>query len=159
MSVLRLLARHEEVVRLATPVLARTGDCGHAARMAWSLGRSLQALGRMDEALDVVSDALDRLEDSPSWRARLRGVRAEIMIVCGRPEGVEEAERAVAEADETGDSYAAAYALHALCMANHPVGSPHSGLAVTRRALTLASDDPEFTEVRLMLLRERVRAL
>lgn len=161
--VLRLLARYDDLERLAREVLVRSADRQHRARMAWALARTLVHTGRAEQALDVTGQALRDADSNEPWTARLRAERAALLLEdIGRPdEGRIVAEQALAEGEHSGSRHAVVHALHVLAL-NAVVGErdAHTGLAILDRALARTSgEDMESIDQRLPLLANRITVL
>jgi DNA-binding CsgD family transcriptional regulator/tetratricopeptide (TPR) repeat protein len=159
-GVLFLLARYGQAEAVARGLLAGTDDPERRARMAWTLAYTLLRTERLTEALDVVSQALRDGTAPDVWRARLRSVRAIVLVNDSRPGEAEvAAAEALADADRAGDRFAAGYALHVQSYARSVSGDGPAALEITERALAVIGDDPETTDLRLLLLNNRLTAL
>jgi len=158
--VLFLLARYEQGEPVARELLAHTGDPWRRARMAWTLTYMLVNTGRAAEALTVV-DAAQRDGPVPqTWRTRLRSLRAMVLLSAGRyGEADSVAAAALADAGRTRDKLAAGYALHVQSFVRGVEGDGAGALEITGRALAVICDDPETTDLRLMMLNNRLTAL
>jgi DNA-binding CsgD family transcriptional regulator len=156
-----LLVEDEEVERVARPLLARTADPDRAAEVAWLLAYSLVRTGRAKEAVPVEEQALARPGVSEAWAARLLARQAITTTQVGQlDQAAEIAGRALAGADRAGDRFAAGYALHALSYLT--VIHRHdqaAGLGHIDRALAVIGDDPQTTDLRLLLLANRAGGL
>lgn len=111
------LARHDEVERVSTEILAHSDDPERLGRASWMLGYTCQRTGRFAEGLQVVTNTavLARLGDI--WRVRLRALRAMLTNESGKPaEARPIAEEALAEARLLADPMAQAYSRQALAM-------------------------------------------
>jgi DNA-binding CsgD family transcriptional regulator/tetratricopeptide (TPR) repeat protein len=156
-----LLGHNEDAEVRARSVLAVTGDPAVAGRMTWILGYTLLRSLRAAEALTVTREALSGL--TPVWTARVRALQAMILTQLGGAR-VDEAESTARQAEEdgerVGDAFAIAYALHAqsLLQSRH-----HRDLAalltLLDKALAVLSDQPETTDLRLLILGNRIAAL
>lgn len=73
----------------------------------------------------------------------------------GNSEAPATAEQAVAEAERAGDRYAVAFALHALSAMCHRERDYARARTLIDRALTVAGDDPESVDLRLVLQANR----
>jgi len=155
-----LLVEDEEVERVAGPLLARTHDPGRAAETAWLLAYSLARTGRGDESAAVVEAALARPATSQVWQARLRAQQAMTSAALGQADGaVEMARQALAGAEQAGDRFAVGYALHALGLVAYHRRDQAGSLGHIDRALELIGDDPQTTDLRLLLLSNRAGLL
>jgi DNA-binding CsgD family transcriptional regulator len=156
-----LLVRREEVEQVATRLLARTGDPNRAAEVAWLLGYSMAWTGsRTEAAAEVVAAALARPGVSKAEAARLRALHAQLLLAMGRPDqAVVTAREALASAEHAGDHFAAGYALRALYLMAI-LGRDHAAMLVhVDRALAVIGDDPQTTDLRLLLLHDRAETL
>jgi DNA-binding CsgD family transcriptional regulator len=148
-----LLADAEQMERVAGPLLARTADPDRAAEVAWLLAYTLGRAGREAEAAAVGEEALARAGISELWAARLLARQAMTMTMLGQLDRAAElAVQALAGAERAGDRFAAGYALHALVMVAYFRRDHVAYLRHIDRALEVIGDDPQTTDLRLMLL-------
>jgi DNA-binding CsgD family transcriptional regulator len=156
----RLLMADEELERVARPLLARTADADRAAEVAWQLGYTLLRTGRAAEAVTVAEQALDHPGIKPAWSARLRAQLAMDYAGTGQWDMVTPtAEAALAGAERAGDRVAAGYALNMLAhMATNRRDVP-AVLGYIERALAAIGDAPQTTDLRLLLLGNRLSCL
>jgi tetratricopeptide (TPR) repeat protein len=155
-----LLVFDEEVERVARPLAARTADPDRAAEASWLLGYALSRTGRHDEAAAVMSAALARPGLGGVWAARLRARQAMTLCITGQPDQAAElAERALADAERAGDRFAAGYALHALSVVAFFRRDRAGSLGRIDEALAVIGDDPQATDLRLLMLANRAGAL
>jgi DNA-binding CsgD family transcriptional regulator len=160
-TALFLLGRYEQVQRLAHPVLATAGDPAVAGRMAWTLGYALMRGNELEQALAVTSQALVGRTLTPVWTARVRALHAMVLSSLGRhAEAAQAARQAEAEGDQAGDRVAVGYALHARSLIHIWLERDDDAcLEAIDRALAVIGDHPETTDLRLMLLGNRMPAL
>jgi DNA-binding CsgD family transcriptional regulator len=159
-GVLFLLARYEQAEQTARGLLAATTDPGRRARMAWTLAYTLLRIGGLSEALAVASQALEDEAVPDVWRARLRSVRAVVLVNDSRySEADVAAEEALADAERAGDRFAAGYGLHVQSFVRSAAGDGAGALESTGRALAVIGDDPQTTDLRLLLLNNRLTVL
>jgi DNA-binding CsgD family transcriptional regulator len=160
-TALFLLGRYEQVQRLARSVLATTGDPAVAGRMVWTLGYALIRGTGMEEALAVTGQALAERTLTPVWAARVRALRAMALNGTGHhAEAKRTAGQAEAEGEQAGDRIAIGYALYALALIHIRLDRDDEAcLEVVDRALAVIGDQPETTDLRLMLLGNRMPAL
>jgi DNA-binding CsgD family transcriptional regulator len=148
-----LLADVEEVERVAGPLLARTADPDRAAEVAWLLAYTLGRVGRPAESAEVADEALARPGVSETWAARLLARQATTMTMLGQLDRAAElAGQALAGAEQAGDRFAAGYVLHALSLVAFFRRDYAALLAHIERALEVIGDDPQTTDLRLLLL-------
>jgi DNA-binding CsgD family transcriptional regulator len=157
-TALRRLARFEDLERLTRQALARPRSAEHTARMTW-----LQAFALMHtapkEGLNILANPMVGAEVGERWALRLRALRALILAVAGRfADAQSAAGEALARARRIDDRVAAGYALYAMAfLASRRDAS--RAVELTAQALAAAGDDPETTELRLMLLSDQTRTL
>jgi len=159
-TVLVLLGRSDESAALAERVLAASPIPEHVAELTSNLAFSHAMGGRYDQAREVLRHALRAPDLDIDRSARLRAVHARVLLMTDDPRTVETAERALAEARLAGDRYAAATAMHAIALAGHyHRGDAAGGLELLDRALAEVGDDAQSTDLRLVLLFNRVNML
>jgi DNA-binding CsgD family transcriptional regulator/tetratricopeptide (TPR) repeat protein len=159
-GVLFLRGRYEQVEPVARELLAGTADPERRARMSWTLAYTLLRTGRSSEALTVIGEALRDAAASDVWSARLGSARALVLFSASRrDDGNSAALAALADAERAGDRFAAGYALHVQSLVRFVDGGGTNALQLMERALTLIGDDPETTDLRLLLLSNRLTAL
>jgi DNA-binding CsgD family transcriptional regulator/tetratricopeptide (TPR) repeat protein len=159
-TALLMLARYDQVEPVARQVLAVTSDPQVAGRMTWTLAYALHRIARHEAALEVLDEALRDMASPDVWRARVRALRALVLVSRDLPDEAETAaSQAEAEAVRVGDRFAVGFALHALSHVQHRRGNDHAALEAIERALTAIGDEPETTDLRLQLLGNRVATL
>jgi DNA-binding NarL/FixJ family response regulator len=160
-TALLMLARYDTVEPVARPVLAATSDPDIAGRMTWTLASALKRLARPREALEVLDTALRDKALPRGWVARARALHATVLIACGRPDEAEAAAaRAHAEGEESGDRFAVGFALHARSLVRARFGADWvAQLEAIEAALAAIGREPETTDLRLLLLSNRVGCL
>jgi DNA-binding CsgD family transcriptional regulator/tetratricopeptide (TPR) repeat protein len=155
-----LLVEVEEVERVARPLLVRTADPDRAAEVAWLLAYALTWAGRAAESAAVVEEALARPGTSVVWGARLRARQAMNQVALGHWDRIKEmAGNALADAERSGDRFAAGYALLTLGYMDNRRRNREGSLSHLDRALMLIGDDPQTTDLRLLLLANRAATL
>jgi len=154
-----LLVRNEEVERTGGRLLASARDPNRAAEVAWVVGYTLMRTGRASEGVGVVEKALERPGISEVWTARLHAMHAFTMAAGGHPDTAPAARKALALAEGAGDRFAAAYALYTLCLVDFYQRHHAASLDHIEEALDVIDDDPQTTDLRLLLLSYRVHAL
>jgi DNA-binding CsgD family transcriptional regulator len=156
-KVLFLLGRNEQAEPLARQLLASASEAVRRARMAWTLAYTLLRTKRIDEALAVADGTLALAGLPPEWAARHRSLRALLLANATRyDEAREAAAGALAAAERAGDPLAAGYALHTVSMAQLHDGDVAGYLATLEHALAVIGEDPETTDLRLLLLGNRL---
>jgi tetratricopeptide (TPR) repeat protein len=107
--------------------------------------------------LAVASGQADRA--AAAWPAAA-GVGSTLAVVSGRADRAAEiARQALAEAKRAGDRVAAGYALHVLAVLDYRRRGQAAALSCVDRALDVIGDDPQTTDLRLLLLSNRARAM
>jgi DNA-binding CsgD family transcriptional regulator len=154
-----LLLRPGEVERIAGRLAVGAHDQDRAAEMAWLVAYSRMRQGRLAEADSAIATALSR-PDHAAAAARLIALRAMILLLTGQPdESVRTADEAMAAARNSGDRLAAGYALHAKSMLRAVQRNHQEALAETGRALDVIGDDPQATDLRVLVLANRISLL
>lgn len=147
----------EEAGRLAAEVVRHTDDVALAATMTILRMRFAGRSGQVDEALALAEAPISGSADvPPHLRARLAAWSAINFASFGQPDrAAATARTALAEATRSGDGLALGYALHASTLV---VDAP---TAVERidQALAVLGDDPESTDLRLLLTNNRLTYL
>jgi DNA-binding CsgD family transcriptional regulator len=150
------LGRHDEVDRLASPLVAKIVEPELAAMLAWSLGASMLLLSRFDEGVTVISQILEERDVGPLWTARLRAMQANLEL---RADRLEQARRYAAQAEalgaQAGDRVAVGTALHVQSYVCAREADNAEALALTDRAIALVGDATDAAELRLLLLANR----
>jgi DNA-binding CsgD family transcriptional regulator/tetratricopeptide (TPR) repeat protein len=155
-----LLFANQDVEQVARSLLARTSDANRAAEASWLLAYALWRVGRPDEASAVEEQALARAGISEMWVARLRARHAITLFELGQwARAAAIAEQALAGGERAGDRFAVGYALHVLSVvANHRRDNA-ALLQYVGRALGVIGDDLATTDLRLILLSNRISVL
>jgi DNA-binding CsgD family transcriptional regulator/tetratricopeptide (TPR) repeat protein len=155
-----ILVREDEVERVGGLALARARDPRKVAELAWLVGYSLMRTGRAAEAATAVTRALSRPGLSDRQVARLQAVHAVILAVLGQLDEADHlGQAALAIATRVGDRMSAGYALHALSSVSYLRPDHAARLEYIDQALEAIGDDPEGTDLRLLLLSNRPAAL
>ncbi len=155
-----LLGQYDEVQLAGRRLLAGGGDPDRAAEVTWLMAYSLLRSGHPGEAIDALKIAVTRTGLSEVWSGRLRALQALMLAMTRRlDEAAEVADRVLAEGDQTGDPFATGYVLHTLSQVSF-VGRDLAGaLKRIDRALSVIGSSDQTTDLRLMLLANRVGAL
>jgi DNA-binding CsgD family transcriptional regulator len=121
--------------------------------VAWLLAYTLARVGRDAEAAVEAEAALARPGISEIWVARLLARQAVTMFGLGQLDRAAElAGQALAGAERASDTFAAGYALHALSIVAYLRRDHATFLRHLDRALEVIGDDPQTTDLRLLLL-------
>jgi DNA-binding CsgD family transcriptional regulator/tetratricopeptide (TPR) repeat protein len=153
-----LLVRPEQVERTAGRLAVTARGPGRATEMAWLLAYSRMRTGHIAEADAVIEAALGRLGHTPST-ARLIALRAMITLLQGRFDESATAAREALAAAESGDRLAAGYAYHTQSMLAHLERHLQQAFDHTSQALAVIGDDPEATDLRVLMIANRIALL
>jgi DNA-binding CsgD family transcriptional regulator len=153
-----LLARDEEVERAGVRLAAYARDRDRAAEAAWRVGYAQMRTGRPAEAVAWVDNVLQRPGTSEVWTARLHALRALAMCLAGQ-DTPRAARQALALAEAAGDRLAAGYALFTMCLVDIYLRRMAAALGRIDRALGMTGDDPQATDLVLLLLSFRAQVL
>jgi len=148
-------ANTEQIARdiLAAGAAAKGDRVGPAY---WFLARNFLQQGS-NEALDVATDALADDRVSALWRARVTALRATILTMLGRKaDARQEAERAQAAGEQLSDAHAIGQALHTRSLLSMYEDDFAAACDLADRALTAIGDDPDLTDLRLLVGANRV---
>ncbi len=155
-----LLLRHDEVERVGRRLLTDARDLDRVAEMTWLVGYTFLRTGRGAEASQTVGAALGRAGLSPAWTARLTALSAHIQFQLGLADrGAITLDEALAVAERSGDRLAIGYSLHALSIRAIFRRDEGGILDLTGRGLAVVGDDPQASDVRLLMLANRVSVL
>jgi DNA-binding CsgD family transcriptional regulator len=162
-------AEHDRLVGRLADALYRVGDTAEAEQVAnralvhavkpdllvdlhWTLAQCRMRTGRSAEALAALNEALASPGISARHRARLLVLTARTHSYLGQVEAAGRvAAAALAAASETGDNWAAGWALHVLILVADMQGQVIDALLLFDRALTVTQADPTLTDLRLLL--------
>jgi len=138
-----------------------SGDPDRTARMRWLLAYLHMRTGRFPEAMSGLREALDDERLPARWRARLLALAAMMRAVAGTDlDGAEESARgALALGEGEGDRFAIGWALQSLSTVYAVRRDEPGRLACVDRALDVLGDDPEYTDLRLLHLANRMYSL
>jgi DNA-binding CsgD family transcriptional regulator/tetratricopeptide (TPR) repeat protein len=155
-----LLLRHDEVERVGRRLLTAARDPDRVAEMTWLVGYTLMRTGRAAEASLTVKGALSRGALSEAQIARLTALNALIQLVLGpRDQGASFLDDALAVTERSGDPLAIGYALHAKSLRSMIRRDLVGMLDLTSRGLAVIGADPEASDLRLLMLANRVSVL
>jgi DNA-binding CsgD family transcriptional regulator len=154
-----VLMRDEEVIRAGGRLAVYARDPDRAAEAAWRVGYAQQRTWRPEEAVASVDKALQRPGISDVWAARLHALHALAMSFAGRLDTPQAARHALALAEAAGDRLAAGYALYTMSLIDFYLRRGEAALRRIDQALNLIGNDPQATELALMLLFRRTQAL
>jgi DNA-binding CsgD family transcriptional regulator len=155
-----LLGQYDEVQQAGRRLLASSRDPDRAAEVTWLMAYSLLRAGHAGEAVDALKIAVTRPGVNEVWSGRLLALQALLLTMTRRlDEAAEIADRALADGERTGDPFATGYVLHAQSSASFLSRDLATALNRIDRALAVIGNSDQTTDLRLMLLANRVAAL
>src|SRR4029077_16125330 len=123
-------------------------------------GYTLMRTGRGPEASLTIRGALSRAGLSEAWTARLTALSALIEGALRNPdEGASVFDNALAVAEGSGDRLAIGYSLHVMSIRSLMRRDMAGVLDLTSRGLAVIGGDPEASDLRLVMLANRVVVL
>jgi DNA-binding NarL/FixJ family response regulator len=157
---LLVLGRFDLAQDTSSRLIDVTGDLQRRVRTVWTLGYALLRQGKIGEATALADAVLADQATPRTWRARLAALGALRLLLAQRDaEAAAAAEAALSAADAAGDPFAGGYALHVMFAARVRAGDDDGALELVDRALSLIGDDPETTDLRLMLWSNKLTLL
>jgi tetratricopeptide (TPR) repeat protein len=148
-----LLLEDDQVERAGRRLLAVTRDPDRAAEVAWLVGYTLMRTARPADGAEVIEQALNRPGTPEAHVARLRALHAMTLTGMDRiEEGVQEARAALASGEAIGDKIAVGYAFQTLMRDRFYCRDYAGALEYIDRALAFIGDDPQTSDLRLLLL-------
>jgi DNA-binding CsgD family transcriptional regulator len=155
-----LLGQYDEVQEAGRRLLASGRDPDRAAEVTWLMAYSLLRAGHPGEAIDALKIAVTRPGMSETWSVRLRALQALMLTMARRlDEAAAVADRALADAERSADPFATGYVLHAQSSMSFIGRDLAAALGRIDRALAAIGNSDQATDLRLMLLANRVGAL
>ena len=155
-----LLGQYGEVQEAGGRLLARSRDPDRGAEVAWLVAYSLLRAGQPGEATAVLDSAVTQPGVNETWAGRLRALRALMLTMTRRlDEAAEAAGQALADGERTADPFTTGYVLHALSHVSFIERDLATALSRIDRALAVIGNSDQATDLRLMLLANRVAAL
>jgi DNA-binding CsgD family transcriptional regulator len=156
-TVLRLLFRHDDLVRVSTEALAGITDPHQVGEIAWNLARGYLRLDRHVEAIALINQVLDGPDPGVPWQSRLRAQLVRSLYFSGdRAQAIAQARQAIQEGERDQDPVSIGTASMAL------MGGlfGNDDLALIDRTLCMVSgDDIESNSLRVVLRSSRVMSL
>jgi DNA-binding CsgD family transcriptional regulator len=141
-------------------LLARSRNPDRGAEVAWLMAYSLLRAGQPGEAITVLDSAVAQPGVNEMWAGRLRALRALMLTMTRRlDEAAEVAEQALADGKRIADPFTTGYVLHALSHVSFVERDLAAALSRIDRALAVIGNSDQATDLRLMLLANRVAAL
>jgi DNA-binding CsgD family transcriptional regulator len=154
------LAHDSQVEHTGADLAATSADPDLAAEMAWLVGYAQLRTRRPAQSECTVAAALTRSRVGDRWAGRLRGLRAVALVVLGDlAEASSTAQSALECADKAGDSFGVGYALHAMSFAAMHRRDDAAATELIARALLAIGDDPQASDLRVMMLANNASCL
>jgi DNA-binding CsgD family transcriptional regulator/tetratricopeptide (TPR) repeat protein len=155
-----LLGQYDEVQQAGRQLLARTRDADRSAEVTWLMAYSLLRAGHPEEAIAALESAVTGPGVNEMWSGRLRALQALMLTMTRRlDEAAEVADRVLADGERIADPFATGYVLYALSRVSFVGRDLATALNKIDRALAVIGDSDQTTDLRLMLLANRVAAL
>jgi DNA-binding CsgD family transcriptional regulator len=150
----------DEAVQVATQAMAVVKDADLLVDLHWTVSQCRAMLGRSDEALEALQQAHAMVENSAQQRARLLVLTARAHRDLGEVSIANDvATKALATAEEAGDTWSLGWSLHVLIVVSMMRGEVSLALPLFDRALTVIGDDPSLNDLRLLLQINKAVAL
>ena len=157
LDALFVLGRCEQVEQLAQDILPRGTDPDRYGQVAWLRGYALLRIARYHDAEAALETAARRPDVPAVWQARHSALRAMVVRYTGtRVQAAEYASAALAAGRELGDTIATAYALHARSVQYFDEGDLETSSLLIDEALPMTDGDPRLTDLRLLMVYNRV---
>jgi DNA-binding CsgD family transcriptional regulator/tetratricopeptide (TPR) repeat protein len=155
-----LLQCDEEAQQVGRRLLARVGHPGRNAEMAWLVAYSMMRTGQAAEATALIGQTLAQPGISEAHAAQLGAIQAMNLAALGQDDqAADVAAAALVRAGTAGDRLAAGYALHALSCTCVYRRDNVAMVGYIDRALSAIGDDPRVSDLRLLLLSNKVGGL
>ena len=139
-------------VRVAERALGNAADPDLVVDLHWTLAQCRMLDGSSAESLTTLDRALASPGLSAKHRARLLVLAARTYLHLGELEAAdEEADGALASAQEVGDAWATGWALHVLALGAMMRGDLVDALPLYDRGLSVTETDPGLTDLGLLL--------
>jgi DNA-binding CsgD family transcriptional regulator len=154
------LSRDDQVQRAGAELLARAADPDLAAEIAWLVSTSELRTRRPAQAGATIAAALARPGISDLRAGRLQALRAIVLAVLGELAEAAAAGQAALEcARQADDQIGAGYALHAMAFAAMHRRDEAAAVALIQQALTAIGDDPQASDLHVMMLANNASCL
>jgi len=155
-----LLGRYDEVQQAGRLLLAHGPEPDRSAEVTWLMAYGLLRSGQPAEALAALESGVGQPGVSELWLGRLRALRVLMLTMTRRlEEAAGAAEQALADGERTADPLVTGYVLHALSHVSFVQRDLAAALQRIDRALAVIGNSDQATDLRLMLLANRVAAL
>lgn len=149
-----------EAVRVASRAMTVVEDPDLLVDLHWTMSQSRSLLGQSDEALEALEQAHDLAAISAQQRARLLVLTARAHRDLGEVSVAGSvATKALATAEEAGDTWAMGWSLHVLIVVSIMKGDVTVALPLFDRALDVVGDDPSLNDLSLLLQINKAVAL
>jgi DNA-binding CsgD family transcriptional regulator len=146
--------------QVVTRTLPRATDPDLIVDLHWTLTQCRMGAGSAEESIDALEQVLDAPGLTARHRARLLVLAARTYLYLGKiDEASKEANRALASAEEAGDSWATGWALHVLALGAMIRGNLTDALPLYDRGLSVTETDPALTDLGLLLQINKAVAL
>lgn len=141
-----------EAERVAERTLGYATDADLVVDLHWTLAQCRIAKGSETDSFAALEQALETPGITPKHRARLLVLAARSYLASGDVETADaKASKALASAEDAGDTWATGWALHVLAMVAGIRGDLAGALPLHDRALAVAETDPALTDLGLLL--------
>jgi DNA-binding CsgD family transcriptional regulator/tetratricopeptide (TPR) repeat protein len=154
------LSRDDQVQRAGANLLARLADPDLAGEIAWLVSTSELRTRRPVQAGSTIAAALARPGMSDLRAGRLQALRAVVLAVLGKLAEAAAAGQAALEcARQAGDQIGVGYALHAMSFAAIHRRHEAAAVALIEQALAAIGDDPQASDLHVMMLANNASCL
>jgi len=151
-----LLGRFEQSERIARRILAETGDAQRRGQAVWILGYALTRAGRDEETLALIAGT----QAVGVWKARLAALSAIPLLNLRRyGDAAAAAARVLSDGEWSSDPMAVGYALHVGSMVHIAENRRSAAQDMIDQALAVVNDQPQLTDLRLLLLNNQAGSL
>jgi DNA-binding CsgD family transcriptional regulator len=157
--VLFRIGAYAELEQVGRPALASVHDPEAAAEIRWLLVYGLIRSGPKDQGVAIAVGALEEAALMGRWAARQQALLSLAETGLGRlKEARANAAQALVTGEAAGDSFAVAYALHALSLVAAYQGQNVAVVELVDRALAIAGEAAEHADLCVIMLNNRMLA-
>jgi DNA-binding CsgD family transcriptional regulator/tetratricopeptide (TPR) repeat protein len=154
------LSRDDQVQQAGAELLTRLADPDLAGEMAWLVSTSELRTSRPVQAGSTIAAALTRPGMSDLRTGRLQALHSIVLSVRGEPaEATAVGQAALERAKQAGDRIGTGYALHAMSFAAMHRRDTAAALALIEQALAAIGDDPQASDLHVMVLANNASCL
>jgi len=154
------LSRDDQVQRDGTDLLTRLDDPDLAGEIAWLVSTSELRTRHPMQAGSTIAAALARPGIGDLRAGRLQALRAIVLAVLGElAEATAAGQAALDCARQVGDQIGAGYALHAMAFAAMHRRDEAAAVTLIELALTAIGDDPQASDLHVMMLANNASCL